>query len=522
MSLQQLPRELLLNIFESLGSRADSNSFARTCRQFHCHFNTYLYRYAIRNCLASVSQWAAEHGQVRTLEHLVAEAADLVSDPETTPLFGAAKHGQVEVIRFLDEHGADAEWDDGLNRPALLYAIRSGFPLDVIERLVAKTPTKVIDNCGCLGRAVMRKRTDVVKLLLAAGVDIDARGIRVSALEAAMDDDDDTDMLRFLLDAGASPNAIHPEVRPPLQAAAIMGFVNVVRILLERGADPAYVDTGGTSLASAASAGHYEVAKLLSEAGAPIDIKDSDSDPLLYGALASRHEDIAVLLAEHGAELDPPYDPEFEWTPLIGAIRSGSQKVVELLLKNKVDVQQGADCGQAPITLAAENGRPEFMKPLLSHGADICATDEHGRTALALAAAGGWLRTVVALLDYGTDSSSTRMADAECSSDFRTQSGHNIIDKPDNYDRTPLFYATIGGHEATVAVLLAHGSAAADFSTAGNRSPQSFVAQLPDCAEFKNGRPAAKVMRALFENPSTLGESIQRGLSEEASSADTS
>jgi ankyrin repeat protein len=51
------------------------------------------------------------------------------------------------------------------------------------------------------------------------------------------------DIVLFLLDAGANPNALSDTGRSPMWRAAFNGHIRVVKMLLEAGSDPQHKDT---------------------------------------------------------------------------------------------------------------------------------------------------------------------------------------------------------------------------------------------------------------------------------------
>jgi ankyrin repeat protein len=104
----------------------------------------------------------------------------------------------------------------------------------------------------------------------------------------------------------------------PLKNAAVGGHLDVVRLLLERGADPNLPEEGiaphGHALYSAVYNGHYEIAKLLLERGAyPNPEVESSADAVW---IAIRRGDLPMieLLASHGAAWKIPIAPAGELT----------------------------------------------------------------------------------------------------------------------------------------------------------------------------------------------------------------
>ncbi len=109
---------------------------------------------------------------------------------------------------------------------------------------------------------------EIVGLLLERGADIAARDVngRTALMYASTDDFGDT--VELLLEAGADPNATDAgEVWTPLMFAAGEGQMEVVRTLLDHGADAAMVDGDGDVAADhAVNRGHDEVAEVLRQA----------------------------------------------------------------------------------------------------------------------------------------------------------------------------------------------------------------------------------------------------------------
>ena len=109
----------------------------------------------------------------------------------------------------------------------------------------------------------------------------------------------------------------------PLTTASIFGQVDVVRALLEAGADMNMSSTGGyggTPLTEASFWGYVEVVRALLEAGADMNKRNSDGKSPLYLALKKEtwHEEqhrqgraqVAALLREAGAQELQPHELE--------------------------------------------------------------------------------------------------------------------------------------------------------------------------------------------------------------------
>jgi len=117
----------------------------------------------------------------------------------------------------------------------------------------------------------------------------------------------------------------------PLHTAARLGRVNVVRLLLEKGANvDARNDWGVTPLHQAATEGRVGVVRLLLEKGADVDARASFGvTPLLFAA-SRGHVDVVRLLLEKGADVNAR-EVVFGHTPLDMARRGDHRDIVALL-----------------------------------------------------------------------------------------------------------------------------------------------------------------------------------------------
>jgi len=216
-----------------------------------------------------------------------------------------------------------------------------------IERLravIAETPERVrqVDAVGNtpLHIAVAANNLATTRLLIEKGSPMDARNgdgrtpgvVALFGLHRWWRDDEKREILNVLLKSGAQytiliaatvgdearvrellqadpslANAADPCFRRPLSGAASKGHTEIVRLLLEHGADPnakEAVCQGGLSLRDAAGKGFIEIVRLLLEHGAvPEHWVDSSGDAL-FGAHHGGHPDILHLLYSQGGTME--------------------------------------------------------------------------------------------------------------------------------------------------------------------------------------------------------------------------
>ncbi|KAH8726741.1 hypothetical protein GQ44DRAFT_613477, partial [Phaeosphaeriaceae sp. PMI808] len=130
--------------------------------------------------------------------------------------------------------------------------------------------------------------------------------------------------------------------------------------------------------------GHMEVVKLLLEHGAEVDSKGSEGRTPLSWAAEEGYEAVVKLLLEHGAEVDSKDNNSR--TPLSWAAKGGYEVVVKLLLEDGVEVDTKDNYSRTPLSWAAKGGYEAVVKLLLEHGAEADTKDKSGRTPLFWAA----------------------------------------------------------------------------------------------------------------------------------------
>ena len=202
----------------------------------------------------------------------------------------------------------------------------------------------------------------------------------------------------------------------PLKNAAAAGHLDIVRLLLARGADPNLPEPGiaprGHALYSAVYNGHYEIAKLLLEHGAYPNVEvESSADTLSiakmrgdsrivellcsYGAARSIHllahmNDIETAAAVFAANPSLANDPDV----LTNATENGHEAFVRLLLRYQPDL---------PRRVAAGSPRREIAALLFHHGMDPNFPNWLRMTALHRFAEWGDVENAAVFLDHGAN-----------------------------------------------------------------------------------------------------------------------
>lgn len=165
--------------------------------------------------------------------------------------------------------------------------------------------------------------------------------------------------------------------REPLGAAAGSGHVEIVRLLLSLGGDPAR--EAGAALCNAARAGATATVRILLDAGAKVDVPTGTSGALLEACYAPHLETMRLLL-ERGAS--PDMEGPYGSTPLTVSAEAGHVGAIRLLLDAGAAVDRRSAHGSAALACAARAENAEAVKALLAAGAFPDLRDGEGRTAL--------------------------------------------------------------------------------------------------------------------------------------------
>ncbi|KAK6495994.1 hypothetical protein TWF481_002023 [Arthrobotrys musiformis] len=224
------------------------------------------------------------------------------------------------------------------------------------------------------------------------------------SLYEAVDIEKESTVKLLLEDFGANANATGVEYGNALTAAAFDGTLEIVRMLLDHGADAN--SPNGWSLQTAAEQGHLEVVKLLVERGANInaclDEEKFGLGTALQAACEAGQEDVVAFLLKYGA--DPNIGAGPETCPIIAACRRGEAEILGHLINAGATIDRfGGPDMSSPLINAASTLYKDSVEKLLNAGADINLADRDGDTALIVAASVGDAELVAFLLERGAD-----------------------------------------------------------------------------------------------------------------------
>ena len=242
----------------------------------------------------------------------------------------------------------------------------------------------------------------MVKLLLQYVADVNRMRNDRTPLDAAIEAKK-LSMIKFLLKAGANVNA--KGYLTPLMRAVDGGRMDIVRTLLDAGADVNTVTSSGTALCKAASQKNVKIIRMLLDSGANLSAPKGHSAPLTKAAWSGDMPSFKMIL-DAGADMN---DPGPFYTILEAAAAGGNLRMIKFILASVAEKPTQKELSDA-LWHAACFGHTDAVKFLIDQGAWvnirprwICGCSQREKTALEIAAYRGHFSTVELLLEAGAN-----------------------------------------------------------------------------------------------------------------------
>jgi len=332
---------------------------------------------------------AADAGNLARVRSLVETTPSVVHlrDPNgRTPLHRAVQSGDLDTVRYLVDHGADV---DALQASGNVYVKTNSRPVNVAFWRNSRGGKPGMDWM-MIGFLLGRGAKDSITLAAAKG-----------SLERVKQFlNEDPKLIRFA----------EPDGTRPLTGASMGNHLEVVNLLLTRGADPNWPEgrnaPGGAALWWASRLGFVEVCKALLEKGADPNAGVESGGSAIGGA---KDKELRALMYRYGGKLDAN---DFGWegniealaplaekdpegvahsgcgTIFTAVVSSGNWNMLHMLLKKGVRVPKVVTGCRSYLWR-----KPEMTRVLLEHGMDpnlpdwqnatplhnICTQDEYCR-----------------------------------------------------------------------------------------------------------------------------------------------
>ncbi|RKL32212.1 hypothetical protein BFJ72_g10792 [Fusarium proliferatum] len=297
--------------------------------------------------------------------------------------------------------------------------------IDLAKSQMERPNLDAIDDCGS---ADLVWAMECLTFEFSFDVEIDMH-CRCSALYPDIDLDR-RHVVKALIASGANPHMLGYEGNTPLHLAAISGDEDIIKMLLDRGADistsneyghiplvlavryrreTAYmkllelgtVDMCGenhrTALIEAASVGDLTLVKTLVQRGATVDFLDETGQTALMEASRGRNPQIVKLLLEKKSDVNLK-DHNCD-TAIIKACIGGDPSVIELLLEANAQLEFTNAARETVLSNVGRSCGEGIIKRLLRHSTDPATRDRHSGYVLASASKNGRLDIVSSILE---------------------------------------------------------------------------------------------------------------------------
>lgn len=429
------------------------------------------------------------NGEIIALIAEKSTAINLANKEDATPLHIACSLGHLTAAKLLIEKGADikrAKVKDNANLPLHLACKKKG-NLEIVQ-LVAydvniknrkgDTPLHIAAGAGCF---------DTVSYLLERGVaEIDGLNLEKETPLQCACKSNNLELIDLLIQRGADPKKMAPNFYDNLSAdlkyrlsgnsqlhiSCEKGKMDEVRILLEKGANTEGKNfNGNTPLHLACMNGNLAIIQMVAEKTTEVDAVNKAGETPLHIACSKGNADAVKILIAKESDVNKAKEDDFGNTSLISACGpNGNLALVKLLVEKGAQTSQSNKKGDTALHLAAMNNNAPIVE-YLAPRCDIEAMNKTKETPLAKAASRGNMSVIDLLLLYGAD---PRKIPAPISDNMQPAVKDKLIN-------TPLHAACKAGNLETVKQLLAKG-AQVDLINLEGDTPLHYLAQQRDAA----------------------------------------
>ena len=393
---------------------------------------------------SSALLWASHRDDLDTVGLLITAGADVsaANDLGATPLWAASENGSVTMVRTLLAAGADSNRELLSGETPVMVAARAGSAAVVTQLAAAGAD---LDRQGSRGQtalmwAAAQRHPDVVEALLAAGADLGIRsdvwtqvmavpphsrpeynreiphGGNTALLFAVRAGD--LPSARVLVAAGADVNDADAWGVSAAVLAAHGGHRELLEFLLDHGADPNAAEAGFAALHDAVMRNDARMAAALLAHGADPNqrlltwtptrraSRDHHYPPPFVGAspfwLASRfaRTELMRLLADHGA--DPHFVHEVGYI-VDGRMQGQSERTTTLMAAFGMGGRRARPWVPYGGAGTAEFRTLDAVMLAVELGVDVNAVDATGRTVLDEAEALQYESVVEYLVEIGAE-----------------------------------------------------------------------------------------------------------------------
>jgi len=350
---------------------------------------------------------AGKGGSVEIISIIKTKESDNPKLKETllAAFYQAAKNGRLRAVEYFLNNGADVNYRRNNDEdPVLLTASGNGH-IEVVKLLLSReADVNGVDDHGksSLIAASISGHAPVVELLLKNGADINHfeghHWHRNPLLCACYYNK--LDVVSILIEKGADLNVKNEDGKSPLGIAITHHNYNLIALLLENGIDPdENIRDSETILVSAAESGNLSLIKILM--GKEKKFRNRGrTGPALIAAAQKGNIEVVEFLLKNGADAS-----QYGSRALLAACRLDGEKgppVVKILLEHKAPNNYCNSEGETPLIAALSNrydDNGDIARVLLTQKINVNTNNDKGMTPLMYAAERGEMDLVEVLLE---------------------------------------------------------------------------------------------------------------------------
>ena len=199
----------------------------------------------------------------------------------------------------------------------------------------------------------------------------------------------------------------------PLYYAVLCGFYDLVKHLAIKHPQHVNAICGRYTFPLLAALGedHVDVAELLIEHGANVDVRETTGKTILLKVLSPPQRNLVAIvtfLLKHGADVNAR-DNTLRSSLHLLAECGGDLEVAQVLVNHGADVNFRDNNGKTPLHIVSESRNNNegdllnYAQLLLEHGAEVDSRDKDNQTPIHLAIGRDRFKLMRILLEYGAD-----------------------------------------------------------------------------------------------------------------------